>query len=580
MITIAPVPLPLHSHEFKQTKLIAEAFKPSLLSRHIQWLREGQTGWKKVCTIVWMIFAAQALIVSVAGWIVLYQAVQEMRRQEARAAFFRDVEQIKPPSDDPIELKSQTRAFNHVQDFAIENGVIWTRLRHHYDKWRPIFFDGFAEGRIPKELDCDGANLVVLDDQNFFHYKKVLREFRHTEISEVNRDRFIRAGVDLDKDTYIAIDKSERDNWKDKWFSLPYINQIVNLFIERRLRLPHSAKAWAISHRGRYNNYLEDKVQQRHHVGVGTTTLYILDGKSRDIYKYDPWSPKYLKITIPLPETSEMFFEGENIDASASTIMAIGYEIYKNNPQKRTLQIYTCLADMDSKGWNPFYKYDYFKHSDDSDVIVIPLPDWKAHPLELNEGDFVTKEIEILQTGEGNDARQLRIPGQHQGRKGIYFKKINEQKWHFESLKDELAKAITKEKALPLEQENKEAFQTTVHNYEGQSVRLQGIPPMPISARLMNYGLRSYHSTLIVKLQNMTYELELHRRKTLKNFIGFEGDYYEMVVPEKLHQEAQLMQVLKGQKVIPVHISENQNKLTLEDRKTNCFKLTFSRIPS
>lgn len=577
MITVAPAPLPLHFHEFKKTKLIAEAFKPSLLSRHIQWLREEQTSWKKVCAVAWMIFAAQILIVSVVGWIVLYKAVQEMKRQEAKAAFFRYAEKIKPPSDDPIELKSKIRAFNHVQDFAIENGVIWTRLRHHHDKWRSIFFDGFAEGRTPKELDCDGANLVVLDDQDFFHYKKVLREFRHTEISEVNRDRFIKAGVDLDKDTYIAIDKSERDNWKDKWFSLPYINQIVNLFIERRLRLPHDAKAWAISHRGRYNNYLEDKVQQRHHVGVGTTTLYVLDGKCRDIYKYDPWSPKYVKITIPLPETSEMFFEGENIDTSASSIMAIGYETYKNNPKKRTLQIYTCLADMDSKGWNPFYKYDYLKHPDDPDVIVLPLPDWKAHPLELREGDFVTKEIEILQTGEGNHARQLRVPGQCQGQKGCYFKKINEQKWHFEPLKEELAKTITKEKALPLEQNSHAAFQTTVHNYEGQAVQLHGMPPTSVSACLMNFGLRSYHSKLMIGLHDMTYEFELHRRKTLKNFIGFEGDYYEMVVPEKLQHDEQLMQVLKGQKVIPVSISENQNKLIIKDQKTNCFKFIFSR---
>ncbi len=577
MVNVLLAPIYLHQHHFKATKLIADSGKSNWLGRHIEWLKEDCGGWKKIFLVALAILEKQILMATVVGWVVLYQTMREEKKQKARAAFFDQAQHAIPPSDTRIEIPSKTHAFNHAQEFIIKDDIIWTRLRH-YSTWTPIYFDGFAEGRIPKEIDCDGANLVVLDDLGEFHYKKVLREFRITEIKNQRRKQLAQADIDFSQDTYVAINKSARDNWKDKWFSLPYISFIVNLFTKKRLQLVPGATAWAISHRGRYNNYLEDKAQQPHFVGVGTTTLYVLHPKRKDVYKFDPWSPKHANIIIPLPETSKMTFEAEDhIDASASTIIVIGYETHKDNPKKQRLQIYTSLADIDSEGWNPGFKYSYFKHSTDPDVIVIPLPRWQSHPIQLAPGDFITKNACILQCGEGNHSRYLRVPGQCQGEKGFYFKKIDELDWRFEPLEDELIEEISEDDALPIEKDNLEKFQTTVHNYDGKLTQLPGFRTQKVSSHLTNFGQRSYHSQLILKVNQMQYELELHKRKTLRNFLGFEGDYYEIVVPEIWHHDKQLMQALKGQKVIPVQVTENSFDVIIEDQKKQYFKFVFAR---
>jgi hypothetical protein len=257
-----------------------------------------------------------------------------------------------------IHLKSTTRTFNHIQQFAIEQGFLWMRLQKEDSLWQPIYFDGFEKKHSPKSLDSDGANLIVLDETNAVHYKKVLKEFRPQDIQDSQRNWLEQAGVNLKEDRYIAVDKGARDNWKDKWFSLPYLHHFVNLFTNKRLRIPKNAKAWAISQRGRYNDYLEDKCQRQHPANVGVTTLYVLDQNGQDIHKYDPWSPKHVKISIPLPETSKTLFIAENMSVSASVIMTIGYEMQKSQPEKRTLQIYTRLKvpSNSSHSFNSFFQ--------------------------------------------------------------------------------------------------------------------------------------------------------------------------------------------------------------------------------
>lgn len=551
------------AHEVKPAKVIPAGEKRTWLGKHVRWLKEERHGWNKVGITAYRVLETLVLTASVIGIVLLIREAQESKRLDIKAQYFQKAEKTQPPPDHPIETKSSTRSFNHIQEFAIENGILWMRHRHSKDQWKPVYFDGFAKGREPKSLSCDGANLVVLDDQNIVHYKKVLKEIRKTEVQKSERPWLERAGVNLEHDDYIAVDKGDRNNWKDKWFSLPFAHYIINLFTGKSLKIPSDAKAWAISQRGRYNDYLEDQQRHKHAANVGVTTLYVLDKNGKDIYKYDPWSPKYVKISIPVPETPQTSFEAENMSVSASVIMAIGYEVQKDHPERRTLQIYTRLADIDSEGWNPGLKYDYFDHPESSDIHVVPLPQWISHPIELDEGDFITKDITIIQTGAGNNARELRVEGQRGGQKGFFFKKVDEDRWHFEPL-NESENQISRENALPLEQENTREFQTTVQNYHSEKVNIPTLSQQTVGARLSNFGQRAYHSKLTLTIDGKEYELDLHKKKTLKNFIGFAGDSYDLVIPENLHQNPDIIKAFKGQKVIPLTADQNNAQLRLK----------------
>jgi hypothetical protein len=568
--------IPLDQHEFKPAKVIPAAEKHTWLGKHVQWLKEERHGWSKIGITAFAILEKVVLFISVIGWGLLKRERRESKIQDAKAEYFRQVEQAIPPPTHPIELKSKIRTFNHIQEFAIENDMIWMRRRHSGEEWKSVYFDGFINGRVPTSLDCDGANLIVLDEKNRVHYKKIIKEFRKQDITDKNRNWLAEAGVNFEEDGYVAVDKGDRDNWKDKWFSLPYIQYIVNLFTKKRLKIPQDARAWAISHRGRYNDYLEDQLLRHHEVKVGVTTLYVLDHNSKDIYKFDPWSPKHVKISIPLPETSKTSFEAENISTSASVIMAIGYEMHKDNPKHRTLQIYTRLADIDSEGWDPGLKYDYFDNPDPH-VYIVPLPQWTSHPLALEEGDFITKTITILQTGSGNNARELRVAGQHHGQKGFFFKKIDKEEWQFEPLDEAESAEIKEENALPLEKDDQQGeFQTTVHDYQSEQANIRTLQSQEMTVCLLNFGQRSYHSKMRITIDQKEYELDLHRKKTLKNFIGFEGDTYELVIPQELHENPEIMQAFKGEKIIPLQIIQDQTQLTIRDQGSS-FQFIFSQ---
>jgi hypothetical protein len=464
------------------------------------------------------------------------------------------------PPPNPIEIKKPLCAFNHVQEFAIKNEILWTRLRGIQQKWEEIKLDG-APKAIPVALSCDGANLIVLDQDRNVHYKKVLGEVRTKDINDAMRHKLTGQAID-NQFNYITIDKATRQNWKKTWFSLPYIHRLVNLFTGKRLTIPPNARAWAISHRGKYNNYLEDKIGNQHPAFTGVTTLYILTASGKDLLKYDPWSPKHIEISIPLPETATTIFEAENVSVSASMVMVIGYEVSRDQPDKKTLCIQTRLADIDSEGWNPGLKYAYFENPKDPEVQVIPLAHWEKHPIVLEEGDRLTKNITIFQTGEGNQARELRIEGIHQNRIGFFFKKIDEKEWHFEP-HHEAHQSFDHEDVIPLVQDNQVPFQSTVHNYQGEQIRFKQKPKENIQGSLKKFGLRSFHSRIQLSLDSESIDLDLYKRKTWKNFAGFKGEIYQLVIPENYHKRLDIMRLFKNKKVISLTVSQKNEQLTL-----------------
>src|SRR5437868_1934420 len=104
-------------HECKPIKTLPAPLKQTYISREIKWLREERHGWTKIALIAYAVLEALVLVSISAGWMVLFAAMKEYRRQEAKEAYFHKAATALPPPNDPIELKSLTRSFNHVQEF-------------------------------------------------------------------------------------------------------------------------------------------------------------------------------------------------------------------------------------------------------------------------------------------------------------------------------------------------------------------------------------------------------------------------------------------------------------------------------
>jgi hypothetical protein len=558
----------------KPSVVIPYKSEPSWIGRHIRWLRKAHTGWGGFAINTLKSVEMSLLIVSQ----FVFPSIRKEFNREIENKFFKEKQATRRPLDARIEVQTRTRTFNHLYDFAIEDGVIWYRPRHK-GEWKPVYFEAYANGKIPCMIDVDGANLIILDEDNIVYYRKIIREYHAHELGTNKKAQAKIQGhfIIPTQHPYIAINKIAKNNWKRQWFTLPVIHLIFHCFYSKHLQLPKACKAVAISHRGRYNNYCEDGAGQRHAIGVGVTTLHALDEGKKDLLKYDPWSPPHIRMTIPLPETSKMAFEGVNIDDSASTIMVIGYEIRKNEKGDgvvKALTIKTRLTDMDYEGWNPGLKYDYFKNPYDKDVFVIPLPDWsqthpqwKDHPLILQDGSVIqnlTENIAINQTGEGNGARLMVIETIRDNKKSYYQKYVNEKYWKPIQNQDDDSFSIEGKTLYSSIYAPHEVFETTVHCYKAKNIQLTSLSGAVIYARLNEFGERAYESILQLVINDQPFDLRIHRRKSLKNFLGFKGDSYYLVIPEQYQNEEILMRAFGKRKVISLHIAKNlENEITL-----------------
>ncbi|MBI2711724.1 MAG: hypothetical protein HYX41_02510 [Bdellovibrio sp.] len=148
-----------------------------------------------------------------------------------------------PGPEAEIILKRPNRSFNHLQEFALEEEKIFVRKKNDpAAQWTEIQFE---PGPLPFDIKADGANLMVRDAEGYLHYKKVLKE-----------ERSIR-GV------YSGTDISQTSKWKTQWYNLPVVRWIARWTTpnraDLRLRIPPDSQGWAVSHRGKYNRYFEDR---------------------------------------------------------------------------------------------------------------------------------------------------------------------------------------------------------------------------------------------------------------------------------------------------------------------------------
>jgi len=106
-------------------------------------------------------------------------------------------------------------------------------------------------------------------------------------------------------------------------------------------------------------------------------------------------------------------------------------------------EMYTRLADFDTIGCDPlWFKYTYIPYESNlqgTDYFsnlnewALPSEDWRSQPrIPLSGKAAVTRHITILQNGQGNGARELRVAGfNEEGETGYWSKQIFDDAWEF-----------------------------------------------------------------------------------------------------------------------------------------------------
>ncbi len=294
-----------------------------------------------------------------------------------------------PALPERVHLKSPTRSFTSSHQLALEAGRLWWKTT---GPWSLVPPDGLpvSTGRLEalkelidlpgvpepfvrpqrlKSLTADGENVIVVSDEGLVFYAKLP-----------------------------ALE------WMHVWGPVGLKKPLKIDFLHRALAISHRKQAY------------EDLDGNPHRVTAGVTTFYALSGDGRTISYADPWLPPQFGHRICLPRKNQFIAEG--LSASASTIFVIDAAGHS----------FTRLADFDTLGLNPGLPYSWERERRSGVKAVVrtlPPEDWKEQPPLPGPA---TTRITVLQTGEGNAARELRVEGEG----GYWRKAIREPAWSFQ----------------------------------------------------------------------------------------------------------------------------------------------------
>ncbi|MDR1894116.1 MAG: hypothetical protein LBQ61_05400 [Spirochaetales bacterium] len=323
-----------------------------------------------------------------------------------------------PPGEDingifpeAVYIKTRTQTFNTYHYYLVQDGLIWyksidetkepvewtlfekTGLPH--DSWKI----GFNKPERIVEISADADELVALSDQGGFY-------------------RFC-----FDK---IISHKS------NVWFDRQGWPVAEQLFLDNRTK---KNIAWALGKRNNQVLYYEDPFGNQHHNGtmeIATTYMLLEDGQ--EICYADTGLPGDFSRNFIGPEGGA--FKALALSASGSTMFVMN----------DAGEMYTRIADFDIVGCDPmWFKYTYVPYESDeagtnyfSNLTEWGLPseDWRAQPrIPLNGNAMLSRHITILQNGQGNAARELRVAGINEaGETGYWTKGIFDDSWIFRTV--------------------------------------------------------------------------------------------------------------------------------------------------
>ncbi|MDR3174238.1 MAG: hypothetical protein LBU19_08315, partial [Treponema sp.] len=307
-----------------------------------------------------------------------------------------------------VYIKTRTQTFNTYHYYIIRDGLIWYKSID--DTKEPRDWALFEKTGIPHDtrkfdfakpkkivnISADADELVALSEDGRFYRFCFDRIIAH------------RSNVWLD-----------RQGW-------PIEEQ---LFLDERTA---NNIAWAMGKRNAHVLYYEDPFGNQHHNGtmeIATTYMLLEDGQ--EICYADTGLPSDFSRNYLGPERGT--FKAIALSASASTMFVMN----------GAGEMYTRIADFDITGCDPmFFKYTYIPYKSNlpgtnyfSNITEWGLPpeDWRLQdrvPLEGNAA--ISRFITILQNGQGNGARELRVAGiSGEGETGYWTKAIFDGQWEF-----------------------------------------------------------------------------------------------------------------------------------------------------
>lgn len=302
-----------------------------------------------------------------------------------------------------IFIKTQTQTFSFEYDFLLNDGKIFYKKRGESSEHWKLFqktglpFSAKNKFESPKkivEIAADADVLYAFSDEGKL-FRVYTKKITH----------------------YTPFEWIDYFGWPEK---IPlYQNSSVK-----------NKKNWTIGSSRKDVLFYEDALGNQHHYGpLGVETITFLCEDGQTLRYCDPACPSDFSHTFKSPENGN--FIAENLQESASTFFIIS----KNG------KMYTRLVDYNTVGSNPMlYDYSYDEiysdlegsnPSSNTTIWSLPNEDWKIQP-ELPLGSKGTKFITIIQTGNGNSERELRIAAlSTEGKTGFYHKKIYDLEWNF-----------------------------------------------------------------------------------------------------------------------------------------------------
>jgi hypothetical protein len=311
---------------------------------------------------------------------------------------------------DAVYIKTRTQTFNSYHYYILYQGLIWYKsidrnAGEEPQKW--VLFEktglprnpwqiGFRRPKKIVEITADADELVALSDEGCFYRYCFDITIAH------------KSNVWLYKQGWPVADPLYLD--KD---------------VARNI-------AWAMGKRNNHVLYYEDPFGNQHHNGTMeiATTYMLLEGGQEIRYADTGLRSDFSRNFIG-PERGA--FKAVALSASASTMFVMN----------DAGEMYTRIADFDIAGCDPMlFKYTYVPYTSDvpgtsffSNLTEWGLPseDWRAQPrIPLSGKAAVTRHITILQTGQGNGARELRVAGFNEdGKRGYWSKRIFDESWRF-----------------------------------------------------------------------------------------------------------------------------------------------------
>jgi hypothetical protein len=468
---------------------------------------------------------------------------------------------------------TSTDAIDSKYFYALRDGRVWFKpiAAHPNARWKLFDENGYAD-KIRSQLislSADGDNIIVVDVNQTIHYAKTNK---------------VVCQVSLDCPQWKIIQTIVK--WKEKWFSMDGVSLIVNLFKNPILYPIQNARSIAISHKGPDTMYYTDMNGKKHpDPYVGVTTIYTLNEDGTRIFFADPWLHNKFDNEITGPEDGQ--FKAETLAASGSTIML--FQRARNEQGEEINKMYTRFADFDSIGSNPALRATYNIGNRIPLIRYLPSEDWIQQPcIPLSGKARLTKNIAILQTGWGQNHRQLRVQGQDENnRNGYYFKNIYDTKWMFEIVDNiVIEEAEFLSDSVPLT--GFEQGPNITEDYENGILETPTINiPLKITLeKFSRQGLneRGLHTKLVLTFENdFRLSIPLYGRRGWKSLIGISDKIiWKLIIPNEYydHENVQVQEtihrIFRNKRRHPVNVYERADGIRITNVFGNLTKFKFN----